>query len=295
MPATVVSLRNAVVASELASQVAELPLVPGDRVGEGQVVARLDCADSELALDSARSQLTALDARHKLASQQLERLNKLKQSRSTSEEQISQRVAELAIVKAEIATQTIAINTAGLEVSRCEIHAPFPGVVTRIPGQVGNYLSPGEPVIELVDIDRVELKAALLESQVWELANTDPQFEFAGKSWPLQVRTIFPVVDEATQTREVRFRFNSDKPSPGSIGRLRWQLNGLTIPATYLVSRDDQVGVFVVDSNEATTVRFHAIDDARAGQPATVNADPGLLVVTDGRFGLHDQQEVVIE
>lgn len=295
VPATALSLRMATIASELSAQVVNMQLSPGDLVKKGDIIAELDCRDSELLLRSANSQVSALRARHTLAKQQLTRLNKLKQSKNASEDQINQRQAELDIVSAEIVTQGIAISTAKRQVARCKITAPFSGLITSTPGQVGNYLTPGAPVVSLVDVDLIELKAGLLETQVAELSNNEPWFEFAGKSWPLIVRTVFPVIDENTQTREIRFRFKDQKPAPGSVGRLRWKLGGLTLPSTYLIERSGEVGVFTADSKKANTVAFIAVKNALQGQPVTLDLPADTLIVTTGRFGLEDQQQVTIE
>jgi len=295
VPATVLSLRMATIASELSAQVVNMQLSTGDLVKKEDVIAELDCRDSELLLRSANSQVSALRARHKLAKQQLARLNKLKKSNNASEDQINQRQAELDVVSAEIVTQGIAISTAKRQVLRCRIIAPFSGLITSTPGQVGNYLTPGSPVVSLVDVDLIELKAGLLETQVAELSNNTPWFEFAGKSWPLIVRTVFPIIDENTQTREIRFRFKEKKPAPGSVGRLRWKLGGLTLPSTYLVERSGEVGIFTVDKRTASVVKFVAVKNALQGQPVTLDLPADTLIVTVGRFGLENQQQVTIE
>jgi multidrug efflux pump subunit AcrA (membrane-fusion protein) len=230
-----------------------------------------------------------------LARQQLDRLLRLSRSRNATEEQINQRQAELDIVNAEITTQGIAIGSAERQVARCEIRAPFAGLVTTTPGQVGNYLTPGSPVVSLVDVERVELKSALLESQVAEITANPPVFEFGGRSWPLRIRSIFPVVDEITQTREVRFLFAAGKPPPGAIGRLRWTLAGNTLPATFVVERQGHIGVFTVSVPGRTRVTFLPLANALPGQPVVTELPDDLLIVTDGRFGLQPDQQVLAE
>ena len=293
--ATSVSLRTAVVASELSAQVLEMPVIAGDVVAADALLARLDCRDNILSLQSARSLLKALQARQSLAEQQLERLMRLSKTRNATEEQINQRQAELDIVNAEIATQGIAINAADRQVDRCEIRAPFGGLVTETPGQVGNYLVPGAPVVSLVELERIELKAALLESQVEEVIGNAPVFEFAGRTWSLQVRSVFPVVDQTTQTREVRFRFTTGNPPPGATGRLRWSLEGNILPATFIIERGDHAGLFTVSSRGNTQVTFLPLKDAKPGQPVVTDLADDLLIVTDGRFGLQPNQQVLAE
>ena len=298
--ATSVSLQTAVIASQLSAEVVKMSLVPGDIVKQGQTIAKLDCRDHTLALNSARSQIATLRARQKLARQQLERLNKLRQNRNASEEQINQRQAELDIITAEIATQSIHIQIAERQVERCHIIAPFAGLITETPGGVGNFLSVGSPIATLVDIDQVELKALLLESQVSETESNPPFFEFAGRRWDLSLRTVFAIVDEVSQTREVRFHFQGQVPAPGTTGRLKWTLSGITVPATYVMHRQSasgqsENGIFIVRSEADTTVTFLPLPEATVGQPITIDIDPNLLIVTDGRFGLEDGQTVEIE
>ena len=48
--ATVVSLRSAVIASQLTAEVVAMNLVPGDLVQQGDTIAELDCRDNTLAL-----------------------------------------------------------------------------------------------------------------------------------------------------------------------------------------------------------------------------------------------------
>jgi len=294
-PATAVSLRNAVVSSRLSAEVRKMSLVPGDMVRQGEVLATLSCEDSQLTLDAARSHIAALKARQNLARQQLKRLNKLKQNRNASEEQINQRQAEVAVISAEISTQSIAIKTAALQVSRCQVVAPFPGLVTDTQGQVGNFLMPGSPIVSLVDIEQVELKAGMLESRSDELVSNPAVFEFANKQYPVTIRTVFPVVDTLTQTREVRLNFLDQKPAPGSIGRLRWTLDRFNLPATYLQNRNGKLGVFVIDQPDVERARFVILENARAGQPTVVDLDSETLIVTKGRFGLSEDLMITVE
>ena len=244
--------------------------------------------------------MAALVARRKLAQQQLDRLSKLKQNRNASEEQINQRQAELNIVNAEISTQSVSIEIAQQQVERCIIRAPFPGLVTETPGNVGNFLTPGTPIITLVDVDQIELQALLLENQLEEIRQNQPTYQSATREWPIHIRTIFPVIDRPTQTREIRFRFDDDAPVAGSIGRLNWTLSGFTLAATYLVQRtnetgDVDIGIFIVDSATADTAQFLPLKNAHPGQPVTIDLDGSTLVVTEGRFGLEDGQKVLIE
>ena len=88
VPADVISLGEATVASQISSTVETLPLLVGDRVAQGELISTLDCTDNELLLAQAKAEIAALAANRELASRQLARLDKLRISNNASEEEI---------------------------------------------------------------------------------------------------------------------------------------------------------------------------------------------------------------
>ena len=298
LPAEAISLRSAAIASELTTTVVELPLLVGDEISQGELIARLDCADNVLELQQAKSELVARNANKILAQQQLDRLIKLSATNNASEEQINQKQAEVNVSTAQIKAQTIAISMAQRKVEKCEVRAPFPGVVTEVLTEVGNFVTPGTPIISLVDTDNIELSARVSIQELDQIRNAENlEFVFQGRSYPVSIRTVLSVIDPVTQSRHMRLTFTGPNALPGSNGRLQWNLSGYIVSPSLLVTRNQEQGIFVVDdSNAAAQVaRFHPITGARQGQPATVDLNPDTLIVTDGRFGLRDGDGIIID
>lgn len=298
VPAQVISLREAVIASQLTSTVTNIPLLVGDIVTENQVLANLDCIDNDLSLEQSRAELSALSANRVLASQQLERLNKLRKSNNASEEEINQKQAELNVVSARIKAQSIAININERQVQKCRIQAPFPGVVTEIHSEQGNFVTPGSPVISITDTKNIELSARVNSSELEQISNSNTLlFLYNDKTYPLSIRTTLDVVDSTSQSQHMRLNFLEAKPLAGANGRLQWSLSGSILPASLVVSRNDEHGIFIIDENESSrfVARFHPIHGVNPGQPARVHLDPETLVVVDGRLGLEDGDEVKVD
>jgi RND family efflux transporter MFP subunit len=298
LPAESLSLRNAAIASELTSTVVELPLLVGDEIEQGQLIGRLDCADNTLELQQAKSELIARSANKVLAQQQLDRLNKLRASNNASEEQINQKQAELNVSTAQIKAQTIAISMAQRKVDKCEIRAPFSGVVTEIHTEMGNFVTPGTTIISLVDTDNIELNARVSIHELRQIRNADNlEFEFQDQTYPVRIRAILGVIDPVTQSQHMRLTFSASRPLPGSNGRLQWSLSGNIVPASLVVSRNEEHGVFTVDDSDPGNLvaRFVPVPGVKQGQPAVVGLKPDSLIVTDGRFGLLDGDKIVID
>ncbi len=302
-PAQVLSLRQATVASQLTTTISELPVKVGDTVTKDQLVARLDCTDHQLTLEQAKAELDVLAATRELASKQLARLNQLSKSNNASEEAINQKQSELNSVTARIKSRNISIHIARRQVGKCDITAPFPGVITGVHSEAGNFVTPGSGIISLTDTKSIELEGRLNHSELEQVtASPSLLFEREDEIYPVTVRSALTVVDSASQSRVVRLRFTGTRPLAGSIGRLRWSLPGNILPASLTVERNGQRGLFIVDdsdnaddSNNHKTARFIPLPEANPGQPVVVDLPKTTRIVTDGRFALTDGATITVD
>jgi len=298
VPAKVLSLRKATIASELTSNVISLPIMVGDQLNPGQRVGKLDCTDNELNLKRAQAELSALNANRKLAKQQLEQLQKLQKNRNTSEDQINQKLAQLSVVESKINAGEISIQIAKGQIEKCLIISPFKGVVTDVKSTEGSFTTLGTPIFSLIDIENVELAATMTSVQLNQINKTNQSFFlFEEQTYPVKIRTVLPVVDTHTQTHIVRLTFTDQWPLPGANGRLQWVLSGNIIPASLIVYRDGKNGVFTVEQTQTDQLRakFIAVHNIQQGQIALVDIPESTLLVTDGRFSLADGDQIVLQ
>jgi len=290
-PATAVSLNDAQVSAEIGGLLTELPVKVGDRVKEGDVVARVDCREPEIALVEARASLQAGLAKNRFDKSQLNKAKQLSKSKSISADEIDRRTSNVAVSEAEVDRSKAVVAKMEISVGRCEIVSPFDAVVTERLASVGDYMDRGRPVARLLDISNVEVKANVQEKDLTSL-NTASEFEFVTreKSYPVRVRTVLPQMDSRLRSFEARLSFVEPSAVSGSVGRLSWRSPVAHLPADTVVDRNG-LGVFVLDDGKA---RFLPLPDAIAGMPAAVAADPATRIVIDGRFNLQDGDSVVV-
>jgi len=141
--------------SKVHGTVIEVTVNEGDRVTHGQVIARLDPADFQIALESAR-------AIYELAAANQKRLAIL-----YKQEIIPQ--AEIEKLDAKVKTSKAALKNAELMLSRCTITAPISGVIRRLDATKGLLLSIADPVAEILQIDKVKAVVGIPESDVDEV------------------------------------------------------------------------------------------------------------------------------
>jgi len=277
-PATAVSLNDTMLSAHISSSIVDITVLVADTVNQDEVLVQLDCRNAIATKQSNQARLS-------LAEFQLHRARKLRKGNNISEEILRTRQSESTMARS-------ALKASEIDVERCQIKAPFRGVIKQRVADVGEWVNPGEPIIQLIDIDSVEVSAQLPDLSIDELEEIQ-QFYFVigDKRFALQHRATSEVVDNLSRTREMRFAFTGERAQPGQSGRLIWQSASQYLPARYLVKRNGVNGVFIVESGRA---KFIALADAQEGRPVKVDLAKDVQVIDKGRYSIEDNSPVKV-
>ncbi|MDX1605222.1 MAG: efflux RND transporter periplasmic adaptor subunit [Candidatus Competibacterales bacterium] len=282
-PARVESLADSLISAEVTGVIRTIAVRVGDPVAAGERLVELECSDYSLRVRELTARGESIAARADFARRQLDRARTLSAQQTVSRELLDQREADLLGLRAEQAANRAALDRAERERSKCHIDAPFDAVIVDRPADPGEYVTPGTPLLRLVDPDRLEVSARVAPRQVDGLRATDDlRFRHAGPDLPLSLRRTLPLLDPAARTRELRLEFVAWTALPGTSGRLIWSLPP-ALPGELLVRRDGQLGILLAQGDRA---RFHPLPEAEEGRPVTVDLPPDTQLITAGRFGL---------
>jgi RND family efflux transporter MFP subunit len=152
LPGTVKPWKGLNVVAEVSGKIVEKKVSEGQRVQKGDILARIDERDYKNALASSRASYQVAEASRK----RLETLYK---------EKVATR-SQLDDIIAAVRTSRAAMDNAALALERCAIRAPFDGVVNRFHIEAGQYLAIADPVVEVLQIDRVKIEVGIPESDV---------------------------------------------------------------------------------------------------------------------------------
>lgn len=289
-PATVVARHAPRIAAEISAAVIGLPVVVGDRVEPGDELARLNCDRYDAQRAAAAASVQRAEAQRQFAERQLRRARDLRKKKSISEELLDQRRTELAGAETDVLSTQATLRQTVIEAANCIIRSPLTAVVTNRHANLGDYLTPGSAVVDLVELAGQEVSVALRADQVDSFHNASAWvFITSGRERPLRLRTIVPVTDPTARTREARLTFDAEPAIPGSPGRVHWSDGKPRIPADYLLRRGGQLGVLVLDAN---TARFVPLPGAQEGRPAATTMAPDTQLITAGRHRLSDGDTV---
>lgn len=161
------------VEADLAAQVAgrlvwaSPRFVEGGSFSEGEVIARVESADYQLAVVRARSQvaqaeegLAREEAEAELARQDWEQLGR------GDPPPLAVREPQLAQARAALAAAQAALRSAELDLSRTSIRAPFAGRIRTRTANVGDYVAPGAPVAMMFSTDAMEIRVPLTDGDL---------------------------------------------------------------------------------------------------------------------------------
>jgi RND family efflux transporter MFP subunit len=271
-------------------------LEPGGRIRKGQVVARIDQSDYEVALRQARTELAKAKAalriergNQKVAETEAELLD---QELSAQERDLVLRQPQLRQAKADVEAARAAVEDAQLDLERTTMRAPFDAVVQSVSVDVGSQVSAGTTIAQLIATDRyfVELAvpAAKLRriepragapgsgSQV-ELAN--PSVWGAGRTRTGEVVRVRPDLSEQGRMARVLVEVTDplDRDPPMLVGSyLRGRIQGGRLDQVVALDRahlreDDSVWVMTA----ADRLEIRAVEIAYRG-PRRVYVSVGL-------------------
>ncbi len=200
----------------------------GERVTQGQLMLELEDSLQRLEVDRRKvvledsSELRSVQERQAI----LDRLyadgkRLFESSGSISREELMKlRIESLALkgraeqLRAEKRRERLEHEIAGQEYQLRSLLAPIDGVVTDLKVDVGEWASPGEPVLRLVDASVVELRVNVTQPAARQLAvgaSIPVLIEDAWFQAPVQGKVFFvsPVADAASGLIDVRIRFDN--------------------------------------------------------------------------------------
>jgi RND family efflux transporter MFP subunit len=168
-------------------RIAEVPVSEGDRVQQGEIVARLETQDLDGELQAARTaQLSAeaammsAQATKNKAARDWARQRTLLASDATTQQQVDAAkaasevaLAQVAAANAQLAQAKTTLEQATWQRSYADLHAPQSGQVLEKIHRPGEMAMVGAPVVSIADLDTVKVHAAVDETKVGAVAVGD--------------------------------------------------------------------------------------------------------------------------
>ncbi len=277
------------IAPEMPGTVANIHFEENSEVEKGELLVELDTRKLELEVQSARESLETAKAERELAKatvrrtkadvenrrSQFERDKELYESGITSEAQYIQSKTAFESAEAAVAEAEASLRRAGKRVEAARtmlkldqerlrdafITAPFAGILGERLVSPGDYVEPGQPLVELVVMDPIEIAFSVPERYRGKI-ETGQQILFEtpavpNRSFSGYTTYISPSADSATRSLKLKARLSNEESvlQPGFFGAVRLILethpDAAVIPESAIVPRGEEKFVYVVNNSVA--------------------------------------------
>lgn len=192
-PALVQAMDRTTIASELTARIAEMPIRPGERFEKGAVLVRFSCAAYEAQRAVARADVASAEA-------QLAVKKRLFELQSAGALEVEMAEAAVTRAKAEVRVHQV-------QVDRCVLYAPYAGRVVDWTARPFGSVETGEPLLEIVGVERLEVE--VIVPAAW-MGWLEPGAPFmltsadGAQRADATVKSLGAAVDPASQTVVIR-------------------------------------------------------------------------------------------
>jgi RND family efflux transporter MFP subunit len=229
---------RSVIEAKVSGRIAAMPVILGQQVKAGTLLAEIDAREIQARLEQA-------EAQRDQASKDLARAQTLAEKQVSSKQEFDAAEARYKVADA-------ALREASTMLGYAKVTAPFDGVISRRLAEVGDLAVPGKPLLEIEDRSTLRFEADVPEALIGQISGgqqlqvTVPTTK---KSFPAVVVEVSPTADAASRT----FLIKLDLPAApelraGQFGRAAVPVDqavSIRIPTKALVRRGQMEIVFV--------------------------------------------------
>ena len=291
---TVEAVNRATVSSQTTGRVSEILYDVNDFVEAGAVIMRFTDVEQQSALRQARAALQEAEARSGEAEQEYERVSRMFRNETVSRARFEQAQANRNAAAARLEAARSAVSTAEEQLGYTEVRAPYAGIVSERHVEVGELVSPGQPLMSGLSLESLRVNVHVPQSMFEPVREIGRAYVYAGDlRIAAESLTFSPVADPVTNTFRVRVNLpaGSARLFPGmfvKVGLVVGETRRLLVPATAILRRSELSAVYVVEGERVSLRQVRLGRGYGDEVEVLAGLDEGERVATDPvRAGIH--------
>lgn len=275
---TLAASQRSVVRAESGGSVVQIGPELGQLVKKGDLLARIEVKALGSTATSAQAGVTSAQAQLALAQREVQRTEALVKGGAVAQRELDRVKSQLVAAQAGVTQAKSQVTQARSMIGDATARSPIAGVVAKRSVSVGDVVSPGAELYDVIDPSTMRLDASVGSEDLSALV-PGKAVDFTVRGYPGQrftgaIARIAPAADPVTRQIQVLV----DIPNPGN----------------KLVAGLYAEGRIAVARKEALVLPFAAVDQT-GDQPTVLRVKAGVVERTVVALGLRDERDEVVE
>jgi membrane fusion protein (multidrug efflux system) len=277
-------IHRTTVGSEVEGKILAMNVEEGSPVEAGKtVLASIDKTWLRLAKLKQQAHIEVIEAQLRKEKTNLDRLEKFRKEKVTTEREYSDQLAAYEQKVAELKEAQATLEDIAEKWKRLDITAPFSGWVVRRHVEAGQWLTPGSPVVDIVSRGQIYAEMNVPEFLVIGLKLGMPinvTVDALGRTFPGKIASITPYGATASRTYPVRVELSDEN------GLL---MVGMSTTAIFPAGKSQER---ITVSRDAVIIKpdGSTVWVATAGEPMTASPVPVEIITRVGNRYAVDPQ-----
>jgi len=271
----VVARTKASVSAKVSGRMEYLGVHEGSVVRRGEILARIESADQQAALRSARAGVGETEAQLEQARRDLERAAALERQKVLSTSEAENARTRVQVLEAQLEAMRAQVQQSEVNLENTRVRAPFDGTVLRKDAEVGEIVAPASAgggltrtaIVTMADLGTLEVEVDVNEAYIARVHNGQAARitldAYADTSFAGRVRQVVPTADRQKATVQVKVSILDRDPRilPEMGAKVVFAREGeaisasaprrVYIPAPALVREGEKASVWVVAGDRA--------------------------------------------
>ena len=256
--------------------------------------------------------LELIKQERELQEEEVKRLKQLDQNSLTSKSNYDQALQSLyrqqaeetrlnhsvKLSRSELKVEQARLNKARRNLERTKLVSPFDGVINSVHVEVGDYVSPGQTALEIIQLDELDLNLEISGTTASKLQlgqKIGIQTEKDNREGEVIALDLEPNSETNTHTLKVRLASNGLFSGQLAIANLPGQLyeNAYVIPISSILYEDNQSYIFEVVGNHVIKKEIRLVERYNNLQ-IIEGLESGVKIVSKDVSSLTDGQVIII-
>jgi len=264
------AVQTANISTRMMGRVTNIFVKVGDKVEKGQLLVSVWDEDVKAKRAQTDAMITEAEGAYTSAQKDYDRFNNLYKQQSATAKELDNVTLQYNSAKARVTTARQMRSEVNAILSYSRLTAPFSGVVTQKPGEVGNIANPGIPILTIQQNGDFQVSASIAESDISKIHLGDVanvQIKSIGKSFDGKIIQINPSSQFTGGQYIVKISIprtaNRDLYT-GMFANISFPMTGIRqikddaalVPASAITTRDELTGIYTVGVNNTALLRW---------------------------------------